>query len=575
MLFWRRILGLALLRYVLGVDPPTSEPSGQPTSAPSYPLTSSLCHDPSDFQPENVFETCINGYGLTKSGCEEGFQATGSWVNSTCRDFMSELVDLTQVDLTLNGTELCMQEWEQVFTHPGTKTIKRGWRLHEKYYEAASAKCCGGNRRKAKCTGNELLCRDMSQFNALKVFETCTGSYGLDSVTCTTPVNGVQGTWRNVSCDMIMNEIQNLTLVHGLGILGEKRLCDQTYLPPSGFTDVATTLRRKYNEMAIRGCCGSSSNTRCTLDPRDLCVVRGPASAGLDWYNRPITRGDFVADIELENVTLPGRTIDDGPPWQTCSVHTSDRLALLAARGADLERPPVWTGPYPNGHPFLINAGKERIICKQLDYDVAVTFSELNKGGCCSGRYDAKGSDRCTNVGVTGPPPPPPPDPRDQISSDRIKKIPKFDIKCETGFGQRGASYDEKETWVRRCVHSNYCWRAKTDRTKIDTLRKMFTFPWSDFYEEFYVMGCGGYLGTPEFDPRYPRRTVNLPAGYEKLKTFTVHQEETVMLKGGDLEMEIEYTCHQDMCDLAASRPHASWLLTWAVIMALSAVLRV
>jgi hypothetical protein len=28
-------------------------------------------------------------------------------------------------------------------------------------------------------------------------------------------------------------------------------------------------------------------------------------------------------------------------------------------------------------------------------------------------------------------------------------------------------------------------------------MRRMFVFPWQGHYEEYYVMGCGGYVGSP------------------------------------------------------------------------------
>ena len=40
---------------------------------------------------------------------------------------------------------------------------------------------------------------------------------------------------------------------------------------------------------------------------------------------------------------------------------------------------------------------------------------------------------------------------------------------CEIGFGQRGASFDERQSWFRMCHDTTYCWRGRTDTTQVRT----------------------------------------------------------------------------------------------------------
>ena len=131
----------------------------------------------------------------------------------------------------------------------------------------------------------------------------------------------------------------------------------------------------------------------------------------------------------------------------------------------------------------------------------------------------------------------------------------KSDITCEIGFGQRGADFDERRSWYRRCHESNYCFRASTDRTKIETLKRMFVFPWKAFYEEFYVLGCGGYLETPLYDPWRPHLR---PRGFIPPTEIYLNQSGNVLTPGGDqITMKLVYTCNYDMCS-SASRSFGS-----------------
>ena len=49
----------------------------------------------------------------------------------------------------------------------------------------------------------------------------------------------------------------------------------------------------------------------------------------------------------------------------------------------------------------------------------------------------------------------------------RLKKPLLKGLYCEIGFGQRGASFDERQSWFRMCHDTTYCWRGRTDTTQV------------------------------------------------------------------------------------------------------------
>jgi hypothetical protein len=131
-------------------------------------------------------------------------------------------------------------------------------------------------------------------------------------------------------------------------------------------------------------------------------------------------------------------------------------------------------------------------------------------------------------------------------------------VRCIVGYGQSGAAFAEEQTHPMFCHGTHYCWRAKTDRTNINKLKNMFVFPWLDYYEEYFVLGCGGYLGTPKDDPWRP---IPVPLGFIAPTHMQITVNETVVLPGDSLNMEIVYTCHGDYCSPAANRFGVSTLL--------------
>jgi hypothetical protein len=49
----------------------------------------------------------------------------------------------------------------------------------------------------------------------------------------------------------------------------------------------------------------------------------------------------------------------------------------------------------------------------------------------------------------------------------RLKRPLLKGLYCEIGFGQRGASFDERQSWFRMCHDTTYCWRGRTDTTQV------------------------------------------------------------------------------------------------------------
>jgi hypothetical protein len=143
-------------------------------------------------------------------------------------------------------------------------------------------------------------------------------------------------------------------------------------------------------------------------------------------------------------------------------------------------------------------------------------------------------------------------------SQNPVIKPPRDFIICEVGFGQRGASYDEKQSWFRMCYDTHYCWRAHADRTHYQQMKNMFVFPWNEFYEEYYLLGCGGYLGSSKEDPWRPLYPLEgYPEGYgTRLDHWDINATAPVSVRtpGDSIQLEIDYTCTYNYCSAAAGR---------------------
>jgi len=151
-------------------------------------------------------------------------------------------------------------------------------------------------------------------------------------------------------------------------------------------------------------------------------------------------------------------------------------------------------------------------------------------------------------------------------------------------------------------------------------MRRMFVFPWQGHYEEYYVMGCGGYVGSPlgtACCPLWhvvmiwrgnaslrtrahthgrppltlsPSRPLNLsptatvhtsadpwrpwPVDREFIPpvTMVVYQNETVVLPGDSVSLTLDYTCNSNHCS-AAVGSHTLSVLAAGVAVLVSFVL--
>jgi hypothetical protein len=125
-------------------------------------------------------------------------------------------------------------------------------------------------------------------------------------------------------------------------------------------------------------------------------------------------------------------------------------------------------------------------------------------------------------------------------------------IKCPIGYGQRGLQHSNKIEWPRQCPLSSYCWEATT-RERQDAAR-LFSFHWGDYYDQYFVRGCGGEFGThPTVPPDSVLNVSVLPVD--------------VKGKGGTAKMRLSYSCSKDMCSSATrTLAGAHHLLVVAVI---------
>jgi hypothetical protein len=158
------------------------------------------------------------------------------------------------------------------------------------------------------------------------------------------------------------------------------------------------------------------------------------------------------------------------------------------------------------------------------------------------------------------------PDEVEGLDTSVIKRwgIDKEGIRCVIGIGQRGDAFYTEHMWMRSCPRTMYCWEGKTN--DIDKVRRLFPdYEWQirdgkTFYFEYYVRGCGGYLGTPMVDPKF-KVTQTLPDGTlvlaskpaDELKELKLTLTDTSRA-GATADFDISYTCQDDFCTSGAAR---------------------
>lgn len=118
-------------------------------------------------------------------------------------------------------------------------------------------------------------------------------------------------------------------------------------------------------------------------------------------------------------------------------------------------------------------------------------------------------------------------------------------LECRIGYGQRGRKYEEGVEWSRLCPKTKYCFEVISE--DIGVFRKLFDYPFNEYYNEFYARGCGGEWGTPEeFHPYRNNPSVyRSEVGWVKLNITT---PVLISGQGGTEELVVKYICRKTLC---------------------------
>ena len=127
----------------------------------------------------------------------------------------------------------------------------------------------------------------------------------------------------------------------------------------------------------------------------------------------------------------------------------------------------------------------------------------------------------------------------------RSEKVRKQGISCYIGWGQRGLGYSNELLWPRTCPHSMYCFEAVTTNMKL--VDQLIDYPWDDYYDQYFIRGCGGSFGTANDIHPYRGNPTNFRTtlGLVKINVTTPHE---VTGKGGTALMDLKYICRRNFC---------------------------
>jgi len=133
-------------------------------------------------------------------------------------------------------------------------------------------------------------------------------------------------------------------------------------------------------------------------------------------------------------------------------------------------------------------------------------------------------------------------------------------ITCKVGYGQRGLVYQEGIEWVHTCKDGFYCFEGFT--TDVKSVSKMIDFPWrGDYYNEFYIRGCGGDYGTPyDWHPFKGNPVTYRAKGFIK---FNLTTPRDFQLFGGTYEFGLTFACRRDLCDKPVFKKGMSGLFSF------------
>jgi hypothetical protein len=148
-------------------------------------------------------------------------------------------------------------------------------------------------------------------------------------------------------------------------------------------------------------------------------------------------------------------------------------------------------------------------------------------------------------------------------------------IRCRVGVGQRGRMYENGIEWMRECPHTKYCIEVYTG--DIDKIRRLFDYPYDDYYNEYYARTCGGDLGTP-LDYHPYRGSPEADAARDPHKQLLKIMITTPTLNtghGSTEEMYVKYICRYDECyeNSAPAGARASVTLVLGLVSAVGAIL--
>jgi hypothetical protein len=145
-------------------------------------------------------------------------------------------------------------------------------------------------------------------------------------------------------------------------------------------------------------------------------------------------------------------------------------------------------------------------------------------------------------------------------------------IKCRVGVGQRGRLYENSIEWLRECPHTKYCIEVYTG--DIEKIRRLFDYPYDDYYNEYFARTCGGDLGTPlEYHPYRTNPEARDP--HKQLLTIEITTPTLITGHGSTEEMYVKYICRYDECyeNSAPVGARASLTLVLSLVSAVGALL--
>eukprot|EP01040_Poterioochromonas_malhamensis_P006375 gene6375-6868_t len=113
------------------------------------------------------------------------------------------------------------------------------------------------------------------------------------------------------------------------------------------------------------------------------------------------------------------------------------------------------------------------------------------------------------------------------------------------GYGQRGLVNSNEIAWTKSCPKAQYCFEAVT--FDYDTIKDLIDYPWNDYYEYYFVRGCGGDYGTNiVYHPwRSLPKSARSKIGSVKLN---LTMPDVITGYGGTGQFLLKYTCRHDLC---------------------------